>query len=85
MTIVGIFEAKQRLSELIDRVERGEEVRITRNGRHVVRLVPDHEETSNPGIGALQRIRARLGQPGALKGGAVTVEEVLDWRDDGRR
>jgi prevent-host-death family protein len=85
MTTVGIFEAKQRLSELVDRVERGEEVRITRNGKHVVRLVPDREDTANPGIGALERIRARLAQPGALKGGKVTIDEILSWRDDGRR
>ena len=85
MTTVGIFEAKQRLSELVERVERGEEVRITRNGKHVVRLVPDRDETANPGIGALERIRARLAQPGVFKGGDVTVDEVLSWRDDGRR
>ncbi|WP_439575987.1 type II toxin-antitoxin system Phd/YefM family antitoxin [Phreatobacter sp.] len=85
MTTVGIFEAKQRLSELVERVERGEEVRITRNGKHVVRLVPDRDETANPGIGALERIRARLSEPGVLKGGDVTVDEVLSWRDDGRR
>ncbi|AVO45415.1 type II toxin-antitoxin system Phd/YefM family antitoxin [Phreatobacter cathodiphilus] len=85
MTTVGIFEAKQKLSELIDRVERGEEVRITRNGKHVVRLVPDRDDAANPGIEALERIRARLSKPGVLKGGEVTVDEILSWRDDGRR
>lgn len=85
MTTIGIFEAKQRLSELVDRVQRGEEIRITRNGKHVVRLVPDRDDTANPGIEALERIRARLAQPGALRGGDVTVDEILAWRDDGRR
>lgn len=32
MTEVGVAEAKARLSELLDRVERGEEVVITRRG-----------------------------------------------------
>ncbi|MCX6593680.1 MAG: type II toxin-antitoxin system prevent-host-death family antitoxin [Acidobacteria bacterium] len=36
---VGAFEAKTKLSELLDRVERGEEVLITRHGTPVARLV----------------------------------------------
>ncbi len=36
---VGAFEAKTKLSELLDRVERGEEIEITRNGKPVARLV----------------------------------------------
>ena len=35
---VGAFEAKTKLSELLDRVERGEEVLITRRGKPVARL-----------------------------------------------
>lgn len=39
MTItVGAFEAKTKLSELLDRVENGEEVIITRRGKEVARL-----------------------------------------------
>ena len=33
MSTVGAYEAKTRLSELLDRVERGERITITRNGR----------------------------------------------------
>jgi prevent-host-death family protein len=40
MRVVGTFDAKNRLSELLDLVERGEEVTITRHGREVARLVP---------------------------------------------
>jgi prevent-host-death family protein len=36
---VGTFEAKTKLSELLDRVERGEDVVITRRGKEVARLV----------------------------------------------
>ena len=35
---VGIFEAKTRLSELLERVERGEDIVITRRGAPVARL-----------------------------------------------
>jgi prevent-host-death family protein len=40
MKTVGIFEAKRQLSTLLDQVERGEEIVITRHGRAVARLVP---------------------------------------------
>ncbi|SDB30753.1 type II toxin-antitoxin system Phd/YefM family antitoxin [Bauldia litoralis] len=35
---VGAFEAKTKFSELLDRVEKGEEVIITRRGKPVARL-----------------------------------------------
>jgi prevent-host-death family protein len=42
MTRVNIQGAKARLAELLDRVEQGEQIAITRNGKAVARLVP-HE------------------------------------------
>ena len=38
--VVNTLEAKTRLSELLRRAERGEEVVIARDGRPVARLVP---------------------------------------------
>jgi prevent-host-death family protein len=40
MEKVQLFEAKARLSELVDRAEAGQETLITRRGRAVARLVP---------------------------------------------
>ena len=40
MTAVGVFEAKSHLSDLLLRVERGEEITLTRHGKPVARLVP---------------------------------------------
>ncbi len=40
MKSVGIFEAKNRFSELVAEVERGETVLLTRNGRPVAELIP---------------------------------------------
>jgi prevent-host-death family protein len=37
---VGTFEAKTHLSTLLEQVERGEEITITRHGKAVARLVP---------------------------------------------
>lgn len=40
MITVGSFEAKTKLSELLDKVEAGETVTITRHGKTVAKLVP---------------------------------------------
>jgi prevent-host-death family protein len=58
MKEVGAFEAKNRLGTLLDWVEQGEEVVITRRGKAVARLVHarsgvDREKSR----GAAQRIR----------------------------
>jgi prevent-host-death family protein len=37
---VGIFEAKQKLSQLVERASKGEEIVITRRGKEQARLVP---------------------------------------------
>jgi prevent-host-death family protein len=41
MKSVHAHEAKTHLTQLLDRVARGEEIQITRNGRPVARLVPE--------------------------------------------
>jgi prevent-host-death family protein len=40
MRQVGVYDAKTHLARLLDEVERGETVTITRHGRPVARLVP---------------------------------------------
>ena len=40
MTSVGTFEAKTHLSELLERVARGERIVITNRGKPVAMLVP---------------------------------------------
>ena len=40
MQRTGIYEAKNNFSALIEAVEKGEEVRITRHGKEVVRMLP---------------------------------------------
>lgn len=42
----GVYEAKTRLSELLERAGEGHEVIITRRGRDVARLVPIVEHHS---------------------------------------
>ncbi len=40
MPTVGLAEATSKLSELVDRAERGEEVVLSRDGKAVARIVP---------------------------------------------
>ena len=47
MSEVNIREAEQHMSRLLDVVERGGEVTITRNGKAVARLVPDDSDTNS--------------------------------------
>lgn len=60
MTTVSIREAKNRLTELARRVEQGETVVITRNGRPVLDLVP-HRPRRGLDLSAGERFRAQHG------------------------
>ena len=62
MSEVALFEAKNRLSELIDRVQAGEEFVITRRGKVVARLAAplsdDPAQRANEAIAGLRASRA---------------------------
>ncbi|PYS86821.1 MAG: hypothetical protein DMF62_14485 [Acidobacteria bacterium] len=47
MTKVNVHEAKTNLSKLIEKVKKGEEVIIAKNGVPEVRLVPYEQETKD--------------------------------------
>jgi prevent-host-death family protein len=82
MTTVGIFEAKNRLSELIERAARGEEIVITRRGEQVARLMPAQVADAPGQARALAaRIRkSRAGQP--VGGGTSSIRDMIE---EGRR
>jgi prevent-host-death family protein len=77
-TTVKISEAKTHLSELLARVEAGEEVIISRGNDPVARLSRISKETDLQLL--VNEVRAARGkvQP-------VSHDEVLSWRDEGRR
>ena len=81
MKQAGAFEAKNTLSVLLDLVERGEEVIITRHGRPAAKLVPAKPSVDRAQArAAAQRIRARAA---ALKC-KITLDEIKAYRDEGR-
>jgi prevent-host-death family protein len=87
MTTIGAFEAKNTLGSLLDRVERGEEVVITRHGRAVARLVPNTPRVDQvQAQQALERIRGRA-QPlhkAKAKRSAFGWPALKKLRDQGR-
>ena len=59
-SIVNVYEAKTQFSQLLNRVEAGEEIVIARNGRPVARLSPlPTRRDRSPGLFAGQITLAR--------------------------
>lgn len=58
MVAVALADAKARLSELIERVERGETISITRRGKPVARLVAEEVPKKPFDLEEMERIRA---------------------------
>jgi len=78
----GAFEAKNKLGQLLDLVEQGEEIVITRHGREVARLTPARpQRTRDQARAAVKRIRARAE---ARKQGKFDWSEWKTYRDEGR-
>ena len=82
MAQIGAFEAKNTFGTLLDRVEQGEEIVITRHGKAVARLAP----LANTGDGedartAIARLHARAR---TLVGGPPSWAELKADRDTGR-
>lgn len=79
---VATTELKAKLSEILGDVERGETIRVTRHGRTIARIVPEHERSPDQvrhAIENLRNIRESLPKTG------VTLEDVLNWRHEGHR
>jgi len=80
MREIQASEAKTHLPQLLDEVERGETVVITRHGRPIARLVPEAERRQAEIDGAIESIkRSRVGR------GPVTTEEILSSIREGRK
>lgn len=78
MSTVGSFEAKTKLAELLDRVEAGETVTITRRGKAVAQLVPvggaSEQERRRQAVEEI--MRWRIGKDRGAKPGS-TIPELI--------
>jgi prevent-host-death family protein len=80
MRHVQAAEAKAKFSELLDQVERGETVVITRHGKKIASLVPNELVRRERVQAAIEGLR-KIGK----EAGRVTVEELLAWRHEGHK
>ncbi len=80
MREIQASEAKAHLPQLLDDVERGETLIITRHGRAIARIVRDADRRQEEIDKAIENIRA-LRQ----RNGKVTVDELLSAREEGRK
>jgi prevent-host-death family protein len=79
MRTVQAAEAKTHFLRILDDIERGESVIVTRHGRRVARIVPEAESDQdrvNQAMECILEIRKRT-KP-------VSLEEILEMRDQGR-
>jgi prevent-host-death family protein len=80
MREIQASEAKTHLPQLLDDVERGETVVITRHGRAIARLVPEAQRRQaeiDQAIDTISRLRARVGK--------LTLDELLSARHEGHK
>jgi prevent-host-death family protein len=82
MREIGAFEAKNTLGTLLDCVERGEEIVITRHGKPVARLIAS--------AGSVDRTRAKAASDRIRARAGLLTPAPFDWdsakadRDEGR-
>jgi prevent-host-death family protein len=81
---VQASEAKTHLPQLLDEVERGATIVITRHGRRIARLVPAAQHRQQEIAEALENIK-KLGKEIRAEFGGATVEEILAWRHEGHK
>ena len=77
MREIQASEAKVHLPQLLDDVERGETLIITRHGRAIARLVPETNRRRaeiDSAIESIERLRRRTGK--------ISVSELLSARDE---
>ena len=76
MVEVNVKDARSQLSDLLNRVEKGEEIIITRRGKRVARMVPSRGENPLP---SLRDFRASL----KVRGKPLS-QTVIDARKEER-
>jgi prevent-host-death family protein len=80
MREIQASDAKARLPQILDDVERGETVVITRHGRPIARLVPEQQRRQEEIDNAVDAILALQRHTGR-----ISVEELLSARHEGHK
>lgn len=78
-TIIGAYEAKIRFSKLLEKVEAGEEITITKHGTPVARLIPVKKKTT-PQERKEAIERWKESSKGITLGGLKVRDPIDEWR-----
>jgi prevent-host-death family protein len=73
-------DAKAKWAELLDEVERGRTVRITRHGKTIARIVPEAEVRAGEVAEAIEALRALRERTGK-----APLAEILASRHEGHK
>ena len=84
MREIQASEAKTHLPRLLDEVERGETIVITRHGRAIARIVPEVSRRQAEIAAAVADLRALRGSI-AARGESLSWDKLKAFRDEGRR
>jgi prevent-host-death family protein len=76
MKHVNLSDARAHIGELLDEVERGETLMISREGAPPLLSEEERRAKAQEAIRGLLELRKSAGR--------ATVEEILAWRDEGR-
>lgn len=82
---VGAFDAKTKFSELLDRAESGEVIIITRHGTPVATLQPYIETIDTKKVGNAIQGLLDLREEFLAAGPGLTLEEIKNAIEDGRK
>jgi prevent-host-death family protein len=83
MHTVGSYEAKSHLPQLLERIEHGESIIITRHGKPVARLVPAVSSTPRHDVAAAIAAMAHFQErEGPTLGGKIAIRDLIN---EGRR
>jgi prevent-host-death family protein len=80
MRSIQASEAKTHLPRLLNEVERGETLVITRHGRAIARIIPEAGQRQDEIAKAIAGIIALRG-----KAGRASTKAILKARDEGRK
>ena len=86
MRHIPIAAFKDRVSEFIAAAEAGEEVIITRHGKVAARLLPPdnlvkRQAVARDSMAKLKIMRERM----RAEGRTATIEEMIEWKNEGRK
>ena len=85
MKTVGIFEAKTNLSRLLEEVEKGRDVMITRRGKPVAKLVRPEKKFTPEEVQRRREAIASLRDLGRKLNLNMTHDEIKKAIEEGRR